>query len=154
MVTFLAIVFTTGLILQALVGLTFFVSSIFEKERRASIFGGLQLFGMIFLVAGFLYIYFTGRFNSWTGVFVLALLVFLGLFVLILFCRRTSPNEKALKGAMGYVSGKISRFDERETMFFAATVLFSRVLNNTRHTTKNIRSWKTSTQKEGQRGGL
>ena len=117
MVTILAMIFTAGLILSAMVGMAFFISSIREKEKRASIFGGIQLLGMIFLVIGFLYLYSIGVFNSGVGVFILTFLVSFGIVVAILFCRRTSPNEKALKGAKGYISGEVTRFDERDHVF-------------------------------------
>ncbi|MCK5350628.1 MAG: hypothetical protein KAJ25_14620, partial [Desulfobacula sp.] len=117
MVTILAMIFTAGLILSAMVGMAFFISSIREKEKRASIFGGIQLLGMIFLVIGFLYLYSIGVFNSGAGVFILAFLVSFGIVAAILFCRKTSPNEKALKGAKGYISGKATRFDERDHVF-------------------------------------
>ena len=38
-------------IVQAFIGLSFFVSSIWEKERRASIFGGLQLLFMLAILS-------------------------------------------------------------------------------------------------------
>ncbi len=117
MVTILAMIFTAGLILIAMVGMAFFISSIQEKEKRASIYGGIQLFGMIFLVIAFLYLYSIGIFNSGIGVFILTFLVALGIIVAILFCRKTSPNEKALKGAKGYISGEVTRFDERDHVF-------------------------------------
>ena len=36
-----------GLTAQAAIGLSFFISSIYEKERRATIFGFFQFLGML-----------------------------------------------------------------------------------------------------------
>jgi reductive dehalogenase len=58
-----------------------------------------------------------GLFNSRPGVFALFFLFFLGLGGVIFFFRRTRPNEKALKGAKGYVVGETGRFDERDHVF-------------------------------------
>ena len=117
MVTILAIFFTIGLILQALIGFAFLISSIWEREKRASVFGALQFLGLICPVIGFIYIHSTGFFNSKIGVYMLTLLFFCWVVALILFCRKTSPNKKALKGTSGYISGHVTRFDERDHVF-------------------------------------
>jgi hypothetical protein len=57
MITILIIIIATALIVQVLVGLSFFISSIWEQEKRASWFSDFQLFGMIFLVIIFFYLY-------------------------------------------------------------------------------------------------
>jgi len=117
MVTTLAMALATGLILLSLIGMAFFISSVFEKEKRASFFGGLQLFGMISLVIGFLYMYSIGLFNSRAGVLMLSFLTAFGTIVVMLFFRRTNPNEKALAGTKGYIAGQANRFDERDHVF-------------------------------------
>ena len=50
-------------ILQAFIGLSFFVSSIWEKERRASIFGGLQFLIMLAGLVLIIYLYTAGFFS-------------------------------------------------------------------------------------------
>jgi len=54
MVDFLVLLAALGLVVQAIIGLSYFLSSIWEKERRASLFGGLQFLGMLGVLVVFL----------------------------------------------------------------------------------------------------
>lgn len=117
MIDFLSILVIAGLILQAVVGLSFLVSSIFEKEKRAAIFGGVQFGGMLFLLLLFSYLYGSGTFDTGPGM-ILPLLAFLtGVCLVIVLSRRTAANPNALKGTRGYIRGHVKRFDERDQVF-------------------------------------
>jgi hypothetical protein len=55
MVSILQFIVASALTLQALIGLAFFISSVWEKETRASVFAGLQFGGMLALVGLFFF---------------------------------------------------------------------------------------------------
>jgi reductive dehalogenase len=113
------LIMTAGLILfaQALIGLSFFISCLQEKERRASLFAGLQLLVMLLLLTLFLYLNGIGFFRTGPGIILLIVgLVVLGALAFFLM-RRSPPNTKALQGARGLIAGEVRRFDEREIVF-------------------------------------
>ena len=66
MVDILIIIMGLVFMVQAILGLHFFVSSIWEREKRASLISGLQFFGMLAL----LLFYYALYSSSWwrTGV--------------------------------------------------------------------------------------
>ncbi len=117
MVTFLVWIIIIGLVVQAFIGLAFFISSIWEKEKRATLFGGIQLIAMVIPIPVFYYMYSTGWFNSITGVTILVFFILSASLILYLFIRKSVGNEKALKGAAGYLLGKTKQFDERDHVF-------------------------------------
>ena len=117
MITFLSLIISIGLILQFLIGLSFFISSIFEKEKRASIFGIVQLIGMMVPIAVIFYFFSTGFFDTKIGAFILILLTAICAFLVITFFKKTGINQKALKGTAGYITGAVERFDERDHVF-------------------------------------
>ena len=47
MLDFLSLVVTLGLLVQAAIGLSYVISSIWEKERRATLFAAVQFIGML-----------------------------------------------------------------------------------------------------------
>ena len=47
---------TVVLIIQSCIGLSFFISCIWEKEKRASLFAGLQFLGMLAFLLFFLHL--------------------------------------------------------------------------------------------------
>jgi len=106
-----------GLAAQAFIGLTFFISSIAEKERRATVFGGIQFAGMLGLLIIFLILWGKGFFFTSTGLVVLVLGYALACFSGFLFLHRTPSNPHALKGTLGLVQGEVKRFDERDQVF-------------------------------------
>ena len=55
MINLLGYIVILGLTVQAFIGLAFFISSIWEKEERASIFGGIQFLGMLGILILFIY---------------------------------------------------------------------------------------------------
>lgn len=106
-----------GLIAQAYIGLSFFVSCIWEKESRATIFALLQLVVMVAMLFIFLFIAGSGFFKTTIG-FVTLILGHVGAVVAVvtLFARR-GTNAEALKGTKGLIHGEVNRFDERDLVF-------------------------------------
>jgi reductive dehalogenase len=117
MIAFLIFIAGLVLIVQALIGLSFFISCLRERERRASFFAALQLLVMHLLLGLFLHLNSISFFRTGWGIALLitGLTTFgaLALFVL----RRTPGNARALHGSKGYVVGEVQRFDEREIVF-------------------------------------
>ena len=62
-----------GLALQAFIGLSFFISSVWEKEPRATFFAALQAGGMVFMLAVYLVLIKVGFFGTAPGVGFLVL---------------------------------------------------------------------------------
>ena len=117
MVDILIVIMAVVFIIQALLGLHFFVSSIWEHEKRASLLSGLQFFGMLALLIFYYYLFRIGFFQTTLGMVLLILAVVLGACAAIIFLRRTEPNKKALTGTRGYIVGAVKRFDERAHVF-------------------------------------
>jgi len=113
------LIFIAGLILVAhtFIALSFFISCLQEKERRASFFAGLQLLAMLLLLGLFFHLHSIGFFLTTAGIVLLiaGLVVFGSLAFTLL--RRTLSNPIALQGAKGYIVGEVKRFDEREIVF-------------------------------------
>jgi len=116
-VTILLVIGAVGLVIQALIGLSFFVSCIWEKERRASIFAGLQFLGMCALLIFYLLLMRIGFFESAPGLVVLIAGYALVLAGAIVLLRRTGSNPKALQGSKGLIVGQVKRVDERTHVF-------------------------------------
>ena len=117
MLTFLLLIAGLILIINSIIGLSFFVSCLKEKERRASFFAGLQLLFVLLLPGLFFYLNSVGFFRTAAGIALLvAGLIVLGLATFFLI-RKTSPNTKALLGTKGLIVGEVKRFDEREIVF-------------------------------------
>jgi len=106
-----------GLSVQAVIGLGFFVSSIIEREKRASFFGGLQFLAMLALLVGYVWLAQTGFFSQPVGLVIIILLLLFGGAILFLVLRRDKPNLRALAGSEGYKVGSVTRFDERDIVF-------------------------------------
>jgi hypothetical protein len=104
-------------IVQALIGLSYFVSSIWEKESRASIFGGLQFLGMLIVVILLYSLYSAGFFHTTPGVLVLILSLVIGISLTIFLVIPLGVNARALEGSRGLIVGEVHRQDEREIMF-------------------------------------
>jgi reductive dehalogenase len=118
MVILLAWIATLFLIAQAFVGFTFFVSSIWEKEKRATIYGGIQLVGMVALAILSVYLTQVGFFETQVGFWLLVGGLFAGLAAfLFLFVLKIGANPKAELGTAGYITGEVTRYDEREQVF-------------------------------------
>jgi len=117
MVGLLIAVMAIALIVQAILGFAFWVSSIWEKEKRAALFGGIQFIGMLVLLVFFFLLRSIGFFDSGAGLAVLIISVFCGAIAIVLLVRRTAPNMKALKGSRGLIVGDVKREDERAQVF-------------------------------------
>jgi reductive dehalogenase len=116
-VTILIVLAALVLVVQACIGLGFFISCMWEKEKRATLFAGLQCFGMLCVLIAFLYLVRIDFFETDTGLAILIIGFFLGAVVAFLFLRRTAPNKKALEGTKGLIVKDVRRFDERDQVF-------------------------------------
>jgi reductive dehalogenase len=106
-----------GLAVQAFIGLGFFISSIWEKERRATVVAAVQFAGMAALLIIFLFLAGQGFFKTAPGLAVMVAGYILVVLSVIFMVRKTAPNQRALEGTTGYVVGKGNRFDERMMVF-------------------------------------
>jgi reductive dehalogenase len=106
-----------GLAVQAFIGLSFFISSIYEKEERATIFGLLQFTGMLAVFVIFAILAGSGFFQTGWGRFILILGYIPAGAAAYFLLHRTEPNQRALEGAKGLIVGDVKRFDERTHVF-------------------------------------
>jgi reductive dehalogenase len=106
-----------GLIVQAFIGFSFFVSSVWEKERRATVFAAVQFAGMAALLIIFFLLVKRGFFQTSLGVVLLIAGCIMVILAAIFMLRRTAPNRRALRGTLGFIVGKVDRFDERMQVF-------------------------------------
>ncbi|MDY6793097.1 MAG: reductive dehalogenase [Thermodesulfobacteriota bacterium] len=106
-----------GLTIQTFIGLAFFISSVLENERRATVFAAVQFAGMATLLIIFLFLVGRGFFKTSPGMELLIAGFILVILAAIFMVRKTAPNRRALLGATGYVVSKSSRFDERMMVF-------------------------------------
>ena len=117
MIQLLGYLVILGLAVQALIGLAFLISSVWEREKRASIFGVVQFLGMFGLLVLFLYWQVSGFFAAGFGTFIL-ILSFIAAVGGIAVCVRQSPvNQRALAGTNGLIVGKVERFHESRHVF-------------------------------------
>ena len=92
---FIAAVVLVG---QAIIGLAFFISCIWEREVRATVFAGIQFLGMAALVVLFFFIRGAGFFESTLGLALLIAGLISGIFITFLLMRKSGTNPKALEG--------------------------------------------------------
>ena len=114
---FFVYVAAAELVILIFVCLTFFVSSIWEKEKRASVYGALQLAVPVVMLICLMVLDATGFFNTVAGGKVLIGVIILIALAVWLIARKTEPNPRALEGTRGLITGDVKRFDERETVF-------------------------------------
>jgi reductive dehalogenase len=115
-----SVLVSIGILFLAIIAffsLAFVVSSIWERERRAALIGGLISCVLLGLIAVLFVIRETGFFRTTIGLTVLlaGLIVMAGAFLLM--SKRTAQNPRALEGTKGYVVGEVERFDERNQVF-------------------------------------
>ena len=115
--TFLIGIMALALIVQAFIGLTFFISSIQEKEPRATLFGGIQFLGMLCLVILFFFLWGFGFFETPLGIGCLIAAYIIGALAVFTLVKRSPANPKALQGTEGLIMGEVKRFDERDQVF-------------------------------------
>jgi reductive dehalogenase len=97
--------------------LGFLISSLKEHEPRAAMMAGALSVLLIGMELGIYVLYTLGFFSHFAGrLVVVGAWAATGAAIYFL-CRRTGPNQKALKGVDGYIVGQAPRFDEREQVF-------------------------------------
>jgi reductive dehalogenase len=106
-----------GLCGQAAVGLGYWISSIKELEKRASVFAGLQFLAMMGAVLLFFYGWHVGFLYTGGGIAILIGLLAGAGFAVFLFVKKTPTNPKALEGTRGAIVGEVARVDERDIVF-------------------------------------
>jgi len=106
-----------GLIGQAAVGLSYLISSIMEKEKRASFFAGLQFVGMMGALIVFVYWWASGFLATPFGKGIVVGLLAVGIGAGIIFIRKTPGNQKAQEGTRGLITAEVKRIDERDIVF-------------------------------------
>lgn len=105
------------LTVQMLVSFAFFASSIREREKRASILGGIQFALMlVFLVFFFLLMSIDFFTTSW-GFTLLIVINAYGAGLYFILIKRLGKNTDAIKGTGGLIVDAVKRFDERKTVF-------------------------------------
>ena len=117
MLTVLIFIAALALIGQAFIGLTFFVSCIWEREKRATVLAGLQFLVMLALAVVFLFLTGAGFFETDIGLTFLVGGLVLGTIASFLLIKKTAANPRALEGAKGLIIGDVKRHDEREIVF-------------------------------------
>jgi reductive dehalogenase len=117
LISLLVLIALIGLAAQAFIGLAFFVSSIWEGERRASLLAGLQFLGMAAVLLLVLVLSLKGFFHTPAGlVLLIAGYVAAGAAALVLL-KRSEANPRALQGSRGRIQGEVTRHDERAQVF-------------------------------------
>ena len=106
-----------GLSLQAFVGLAFLISCVWEKEKRATVFAGIQFLGMLGLLLVFFFLNRAGFFQTPVGLTLLVLGLVLAVLASFILLRKKGINPKALEGSKGLITGEVKRQDEREIVF-------------------------------------
>ena len=109
--------------LAALFTLTFVISSVWEREKRAALLGGaifVALLGVYLVVAN---LRSSGAFEGLSGLLFLLAILAVTVAPVILLTRRTGRNLRALDGTGGYIRGDVQRFDERDEVFARNRVL-------------------------------
>ena len=117
MIELLAYIVILGLAVQAFIGCAFLVSSIWEKEKQATIFGGIQFLGMLGLLILFIYWQAGGFFSTGGGAFILIFCFITAVGGVVVCVRRTPVNQRALEGARDW---KISRTASMSSLVWVA----------------------------------
>jgi hypothetical protein len=91
--------------------------TIWEKERRAAAFAGLQLAVPLGLLGFLFFLKGSGFFDTKSGMVMLGTGVIFIVLTPLLLVIKTSRNKKTLAGTKGLIVGTVQRFDERETVF-------------------------------------
>jgi len=117
---FIKIVSALALSTLTLFALSFFVSSIGEKESKASVYSGIQVVIFIALLILFFTLNSTGYFDSGTGFGILTTLLVLAVLTSVFIFTPIGGNPKALEGTRGLITGDVERVDERDIEFSKA----------------------------------
>ncbi len=117
MIELLSWLVALGLVVQAAVGLSYLISSVWEREKRASFFAAVQFAGMAALLILFVYGWHGGFFSTGSGTGILISFLIGGAAAGILLMKKTRANPKALKGTQGLIVGEVKKPDERDIVF-------------------------------------
>lgn len=117
MINFLLVIGGIALAVQAFIGLSFLISCIWEKEKRATVYALLQFVGMMAAFLIFLVLSIKGVFHTTSGAVVLIVGYIGAAVVSFLLLKKSPPNPAALKGTKGLIRGYVNRYDEREVIF-------------------------------------
>ena len=100
----------------ALLAFAFVISSIWERERRAALVGGVAFLILLGGEIGLFALKAVGFFQGAPG-FLLLLVGLVVPVVAVLLLIPTGVNPRALQGTKSYIVGEVKRFDEREQVF-------------------------------------
>ncbi|MBN2401188.1 MAG: reductive dehalogenase [Spirochaetes bacterium] len=121
MIHILIIIGAIGLAVQMVIGLSFFISCIIEKEKRAVIAASIQFIGMFILFGLYLIFIQEGFFDTTAGRTTLLVVYIITALFAFLLIRKTKANTKTILGTKGLITADdVKRFDERETVFARA----------------------------------
>jgi reductive dehalogenase len=98
-------------------GLSFLVSSIRERERRASVFAAVQFLLTLVPVTLVAFLWSRGLFEAPLGIALLLAAALAFGAAAFLLGRRTGADPKALQGTRGLIAGGVERQDERAIVF-------------------------------------
>ncbi|UCD82563.1 MAG: reductive dehalogenase [Desulfobacterales bacterium] len=104
-------------ILQAGIGLSYFISCVREQETRAMVFAAAQFLLMLGLVIMLFYLQATGFFTTGAGLSVLILGLLLAGGLLFGLAWPIGSDQNALAGTRGLIVGQVARVDERDIVF-------------------------------------
>ncbi len=97
--------------------LSFLITSLKENEPKAAMMAGAISGLLVVMEVCIYYLYTLGFFFHFAGMLVLVVAWVAAGAAIYFLCRRTGPNQRALKGVDGYIVGRAQRFDEREQVF-------------------------------------
>lgn len=106
-----------GLALAALIGLSYFISCLWERESRAGVFAALQLIGMAVVLVAYLLLMRIGFFKTPVGTIVLIAGYVCVIIAAVLLLTRSKANPRALAGTEALIAGDVQRVDERDIVF-------------------------------------
>lgn len=109
---------------QAFVGLSFFISCIWEKEKRASVVALLQFAGMLLLLVVFVVLAVNDFFHTVIGGFLLVCGYMGTATAAVILLRKSPANPQALEGSKGLIKGLVDQWDERKIVFARNRSLF------------------------------
>ena len=117
MIDLFVVIGVFGLTVQAFIGLSFFISCVLEKKRRASVVALLQFAAMMVMLAVFIFFAMTDFFHTFMGKSILVFAYACLIPALVLLLRRSGQNFSALEGTKGLIVGEVKQHDEREIVF-------------------------------------
>lgn len=117
MLSVLIFIAALAVIAPALIGLSFLVSTVAEKEPKATAFASLQLALLLAPVAVFFLLLRAGFLETGLGGAVLTGGITAAAVAAALVTRRSGANPRALQGTKGLILGDVKRWDEREIVF-------------------------------------